>query len=508
MTVAEKVSGRDYVQVKGTGYDKITADFYTGTVPSYVVTYSEKAAAATDRFLADNYTALRTGNVRTTYDVAPSTEFSAGKVGVAGDRVIFVTDAKDKEVLYIINVDESVYTKDKKDVVVDALDALWTLINADQGVTPAGSKVAQATEALEAYDTLAEIPDADAKDAAQALVTGYTTGDNKLTTADAEDAQEWVDYQDALDAVQAAIAAFDLRATKKAGYQSLIDANKAGWPEGAAEAAEKALDEYLLTLTAAEIAALTPDYDNVWNTVIAPVVQALQKAEALENAEAVIGDKTYTTLAAALAAAQSGETVTLTDDVTLTDQITIGEGVTLDGAGNTITAEGPYNVGGSGSHAAILVQASGVTIKNLTVVGPNTRTNQWDEGEYGIQIFGDSAGATLDTVTVTGANTGIGVFSCTVTLEGTIDVSGNEFGGILVDQGTSNTNAGKLIIKGTLKNDTEKAYVPTIWCETAEKGSLEKGAQTLYRYDYKKSDTVTQLTYYLDSANVPVPSAT
>ena len=200
------------------------------------------------------------------------------------------------------------------------------------------------------------------------------------------------------------------------------------------------------------------------------------------------------------------KTIKLGADIELTTALKLGAGVTLDGQGHTIFAEGPYNVGGSGSHAAILVEhVADVTIKDLTVVGPNARTNQWDEGEYGIQIFGDDAGATLENVTVNGANTGIGVFSCTVTLKGEIDVSGNEFGGILVDQGSTCSNPGKLVIaKGaTLVNAAEAAGAPTIWCETALKGSVTKGDQTLYRYDFKKDETTTQITYYLAKSNVP-----
>ena len=317
--------------------------------------------------------------------MAPSTEFSAGKVGVDGDRVIFVTDAKDKEVLYIINVDESVYTKDKKDVVVDALDALWTLINADQGVAPAGSKVAQATEALEAYDTLAEIPDADAKDAAQALVDKYSTGADKLTAADAADAQEWVDYQAALDAVQAAIAAYSDRAAKKAGYQSLIDQNKTGWPEGAAGAAENALDAYLLTLTAAEIAALNPSYDNVWNNVIAPVVQALQKTEALS-----VSVKDATELSNAVANAVEGATITLTDDVTLTSLLTVAadKEITIDLAGNKLT--------GPSANPAIKVLGD-LTIED-SVGGGAISASQW--GIY-VGVKNTESGGTL---TINGGN--------------------------------------------------------------------------------------------------------
>ena len=222
--------------------------------------------------------------------------------------------------------------------------------------------------------------------------------------------------------------------------------------------------------------------------------------------------KGYDDLATAVSEADAGDEIVLQEDVTLRDELLIAKAITLNGNENTIIGEGPYKVGETGSHAAILVQSANATIENVTVIGPNTRTNQWDEGEYGIHVFGDASSATLENVTVTGANTGIGVFSCEVTLKGNIDVSGNEFGGILVDKGSTQSIAGKLVIEegAVLINDTEAAYLPTIWCEDENKGSLVEGDQDLYRFDYDHDDnqaTGDQLTYYLDRANVPTPSA-
>ncbi len=55
---------------------------------------------------------------------------------------------------------------------------------------------------------------------------------------------------------------------------------------------------------------------------------------------AKISDNTYTTLAAALAAAQNGTTVTLLTDVTLSEKIQLGKTVTLDLNGHTLTYSG------------------------------------------------------------------------------------------------------------------------------------------------------------------------
>lgn len=77
---------------------------------------------------------------------------------------------------------------------------------------------------------------------------------------------------------------------------------------------------------------------------------------------AQIGERTYTSLAAALAAAESGQTVKLLQDIALTAKLTVNKGVTLDGAGKTVTATGL-------SPAFEVTTGEAVRFENLTLTG-------------------------------------------------------------------------------------------------------------------------------------------
>lgn len=80
----------------------------------------------------------------------------------------------------------------------------------------------------------------------------------------------------------------------------------------------------------------------------------------VETAElAKIGNTPYTTLAAAIEAAQSGDTIELLKNVTISDTITLKPGITIDGNGKSITHTG----------GQVFVSQTGapVTIKNLII---------------------------------------------------------------------------------------------------------------------------------------------
>lgn len=187
-----------------------------------------------------------------------------------------------------------------------------------------------------------------------------------------------------------------------------------------------------------------------------------------EEYVAQIGETKYETLEKAVEAANAGDTVTLLTDVTITKQLNIDKAITLDGDGKTITRTSGGTV--ASDKAGILVTAE-ATIKNLTVSGPNGTTSGWDEGEFGIKCY--KANATLNNVTVTGANAGIQVNGGSVTMTGMIDVSGNEFGGIEV------CHSGVLDLTGaTLKCDDEADSKPVLWNDDT-KGTITYGTQIL-----------------------------
>lgn len=112
-----------------------------------------------------------------------------------------------------------------------------------------------------------------------------------------------------------------------------------------------------------------------------------------ESAEAVVAEvngKTYSSLQAAIDAAQDGETVTLLADAT--EDVAISKSITLDLGGKTLTNT---NAG----KATISVQGGTVTAKNGNVVGGT--------GYYNIEVTKDSnANLTLTDVAATAGNTG------------------------------------------------------------------------------------------------------
>ena len=197
-------------------------------------------------------------------------------------------------------------------------------------------------------------------------------------------------------------------------------------------------------------------------------------------------------LVEAISSAGDNGTVTLTGNVTATKAIEINKAITLDGAGYTITRD---NSGEStknpndGSKSVVFVNGANAIIKNLTVSGTNPGA-AWDAGEFGIMIC-EGANATLENVTVTKMNAGIQVCSATATVNGTITVTGNVYGGISVDQESGNDAKGELIISKGAKIVCADEKVPAIWRESTEKADIE-GADGLTSFERENGQV-----YYL-----------
>lgn len=145
-----------------------------------------------------------------------------------------------------------------------------------------------------------------------------------------------------------------------------------------------------------------------------------------------VGDVEYTSLDEAMEHVTAGSTITLLDDVTVTvptdknaGKIVINQNnVTFDGDGHTITAalESGSNEGGH----VLLVQATGVKIKDLTIDGNSV-------ARHGIQAHGN-AGLTIENVD-SNNNVGYGLLvnnGATVTASD-FDASGNGWGGVNVE---------------------------------------------------------------------------
>jgi hypothetical protein len=88
---------------------------------------------------------------------------------------------------------------------------------------------------------------------------------------------------------------------------------------------------------------------------------------------------------------------------------------------------------------------------------------EW-QGVYGIQVY-NAKNVILNDVSSTGADGGILVNGSEVTLTGTVDVSGNEFGGIEVSKGEGDLEVPKLIVNGNVTYAEETETKPVIWID-------------------------------------------
>lgn len=160
------------------------------------------------------------------------------------------------------------------------------------------------------------------------------------------------------------------------------------------------------------------------------------------SVEAVIGTKTYETLADAIAKAQENDVITLVKDLTVSlDDVAnnsaayiINENITLDGNGKTLTATAttpkPADASETKRHVILASDGAEVEIKNLTVDGNGY-------AKHGIQAY--TAGSenqtklTLNNVTSKN-NMGYGVVVNASSIEATaLYTSGNGWGGVNVD---------------------------------------------------------------------------
>ena len=166
------------------------------------------------------------------------------------------------------------------------------------------------------------------------------------------------------------------------------------------------------------------------------------------------------------AAASSGKGVYyLTKDIELDSQLNITAPITLDGEGKwTISRNTAGEASGDmTTNAIIQITVDGVTLQNLKVAGSSAATDGWDNGEYGIKIY-DAENVMLRNVSVTKVNAGVLVNGSKATLEGTVDVTGNIFGGIEVSKGEAATlTPSALTIKGTVVCTDTK--VPAVWID-------------------------------------------
>ncbi len=141
------------------------------------------------------------------------------------------------------------------------------------------------------------------------------------------------------------------------------------------------------------------------------------------------------------------DTIIIGKDIDTTSKINITRPLYLDGNNHTLRYTGKFKGG-----------------DDFTV---------WD-GIYVLQVY--KTNATIKDIKLTGANAALLINGGNVTFEGTIDVSGNGFGGIELGQGAGVTEIPKLALKNDaeIKNTTEKENAPSLWVpDDTVKGVLE-----------------------------------
>ena len=198
-------------------------------------------------------------------------------------------------------------------------------------------------------------------------------------------------------------------------------------------------------------------------------------------------------------AVKNGGTFYLADDIeNMPAQLNLttsnGAPLVIDGNGKSIYRNVPEG-GDKETNAIVLISSGNVTLKNIIIDGTALKNIEWNPGEFGIKVYGDGANVTLENVTVRKCNAAILVDGGNVTLNGTIDLSGNKAGGINVDKksgtvGTVNIASNTYLI--CKDND-----VPVIWLDKEGLGTINDNTNSLKTYHptaVGKADQIWYLT--------------
>ena len=183
--------------------------------------------------------------------------------------------------------------------------------------------------------------------------------------------------------------------------------------------------------------------------------------------------------------------VKLTKDIETTHKINVTSDKVIDGNGHKITYVGTFKDGSSDN----------------TDWGSDAEA-PYNGGVYVIQAY--NANVTVKNITLTGGNVGLSANGANLTLEGTIDVSGNGFGGIELTKGAAPTLAvpSLTINNATIVNTTETKDLPTLWTDNLSSEEVESmnieynGVKVAVTCD-KEDGKPLQVQLFLDENNLP-----
>lgn len=186
--------------------------------------------------------------------------------------------------------------------------------------------------------------------------------------------------------------------------------------------------------------------------------------------------------------------ISVTAPMSVTAESQITREITLEGNGNTVTTD---------AQGKVFTLTAGGTVSDININSTADNT-EW-HSSYGLQFY--TGEGNVSNVKISGCNAAIIVNGATVTLNGTIDVSNNTFGGIEVSKGSAaGLSAGVLNINGaTLINSTEAYGKPTIWIDgNTDAEGVVNGAENMTMVEVPHGDT-TQKQFYLKPENAVVP---
>jgi ACT domain-containing protein len=242
----------------------------------------------------------------------------------------------------------------------------------------------------------------------------------------------------------------------------------------------------------------------IWIDKVSELTTSVVEAEGLIQSEQTEKDQMYYYLSEQI----DGLTVNVTDqeglETALADEevamINVTENINID---KTINVDRPIIIKGVETGSSVIfentdgfefVNAGNVKLENIKIE-INDNEEGW-QGLYGIQAYGKSK-IVFKNISVTGADGAILVNGAEAVLDGTVDVSGNEFGGIEVSKGADVETMPKLIgVAENLKNDTESASNPTIWID--KYSSLSEDVVEVAGLEYVEHAEKDQKHYFIN----------
>lgn len=270
--------------------------------------------------------------------------------------------------------------------------------------------------------------------------------------------------------------------------KELVVANK----DAKVSLGENVTVEKLVVPTESDYATIINNYENVKGNITgvedeagAVIDTTAVEASSIEELQAALADSHV-------------KTINVTADMeNLSERIVVDRAVTINGGGHTMSFTDAINGLAYGSRQGIAVMASDVAIKDLNV--QLTEKAEW-QGAYAVQVY-NAQNVTIHNLTATGADAGLLVNGSKVKLTGTIDVSGNEFGGIESSIGSDLTETSTIdTTEATLVNTSEVYGLPTIW-EDKVTGTVQSAEGALKVNDAVKDG---QVQYYLTDAATTV----